>query len=353
MILRGTCTVFVAFDVGRSIDLAAAERRLDAPAPSQAFRRKHGVRTLEGPDSPALRVRLQWAAPDLGDWDLAPEVEVALYPFGALCVTWRVDFDAELPALIDLSVALYSNKALIVRSREVVRQVLEELGDSVRGPQLSLAVEDYVVFHVRPTTEEASVLLKDRELARLLRAEAGPLDEGEIDNALAGRIAYARGEACYVDWLAALLVGRDMDDELLVLESATVELLELRLLDNQLAEAVEESHGVLDRPRGLLRAFRPELELDRVARLQADNAVLHEGFDNALRLVGDDYLARLYRTAARRFHYAEWDESIDRKLGVLDGIYRRLSDEAAQRRAEALEWIIILLIAVEIVFFFL
>ena len=28
--------------------------------------------------------------------------------------------------------------------------------------------------------------------------------------------------------------------------------------------------------------------------MQADSAALHEGVDNALKLVGDDYLARLY-----------------------------------------------------------
>lgn len=355
MKLHGTCTIYVALDVGRGIDLAGAERRLDAPTPSQAFRRKHGVRTLEGAESPSLRVRLAWPAPDLGAWKIPPEAEVSLYPYGALCVAWCLEFTAALEDLIDLSVSLYANQGLVARSREVARKVVEELGDSVEAPQLSLAVEDYVVFHLQPKGEEADALLAggEHELARLLRGEAGLLDEGEVQNALAGRIAYARGEACFVDWLAAVLVGEDMDDERLVLESATVELLELRLLDDQLAEAVEDAYRVLDRPRGLLRAFLPEVELDRVARLQADNAVLHEGFDNALRLVGDDYLARLYRTAAERFHYAEWDRSIDRKLSVLDGIYRRLSDDAGRRRAEALEWIIILLIAVEVVFYFI
>jgi uncharacterized Rmd1/YagE family protein len=86
--------------------------------------------------------------------------------------------------------------------------------------------------------------------------------------------------------------------------------------------------------------------------MQADGAVLFEGTDNALKLVSDDYLARVYRTVAERFHFNDWDSAIARKLGVLRDIYQGLTDRASHRRSDVLEWIIILLIAVEIFFYF-
>lgn len=70
--------------------------------------------------------------------------------------------------------------------------------------------------------------------------------------------------------------------------------------------------------------------------MQADGAVLHEGIDNALKLLGDDYLARLYRTAADRFHFNDWDASIERKLGFLRQVYESLAGLAAHRRSEVL-----------------
>ena len=79
-----------------------------------------------------------------------------------------------------------------------------------------------------------------------------------------------------------------------------------------------------------------------------DSAVLFEGVNNSLKLLGDQYLARLYRTAADRFHLAEWDTTILRKLETLDGIYSKISDIVTARRMELLEWIIIVLIAVSI-----
>jgi len=83
-----------------------------------------------------------------------------------------------------------------------------------------------------------------------------------------------------------------------------------------------------------------------VSQLQADAAVLFEGVDNALKLLGDQYLARLYRVASERFHLPQWDAAIERKLKVLDGIYEKLSARAASRRFELLEIVIIILIAV-------
>jgi uncharacterized Rmd1/YagE family protein len=70
--------------------------------------------------------------------------------------------------------------------------------------------------------------------------------------------------------------------------------------------------------------------------------------NNALKLLGDQYLARLYRAATERFHLAEWDNAIIRKLETLDSIYGKISDRVASQRMEALEWIVIILIAVEI-----
>jgi uncharacterized Rmd1/YagE family protein len=64
--------------------------------------------------------------------------------------------------------------------------------------------------------------------------------------------------------------------------------------------------------------------------------------------VGDQFLARVYSLASRRFHLAEWDASISRKLQTIDGIYAKMSDRAATRRMEVLEWIIIVLIALSI-----
>ena len=54
-----------------------------------------------------------------------------------------------------------------------------------------------------------------------------------------------------------------------------------------------------------------------------------------------------------RFHFGAWDTAIERKLATLESIYSKISDLAARRRAELLEWIIIALFIIDIVLYFL
>ena len=94
-------------------------------------------------------------------------------------------------------------------------------------------------------------------------------------------------------------------------------------------------------------------DLRSLAELQVDNATLFEGVNNTLKLVGDQYLARVSRMVNRRFHLDEWDASILRKLQTLESIYEKISDQASSRRMEILEWVIIILIAFSILLEFI
>jgi len=141
-----------------------------------------------------------------------------------------------------------------------------------------------------------------------------------------------------------------------VLEFANVELLEMRFLDDRLDEILDQAYRAMSDPsrrgrRAGLRALIPSGsgELRRIAQLQMDSALLFEGVNNALKLIGDQYLARVYRIAAQRFHLPERDQTIERKLSTLESIYTKMSDHEAGRRTDLLEWIVIILIATEIV----
>jgi hypothetical protein len=85
-----------------------------------------------------------------------------------------------------------------------------------------------------------------------------------------------------------------------------------------------------------------------IAQLQVDGALLFERVTNTLKLLGDQYLARVYRLVSQRFHLEDWDASILRKLETLESIYGKMSDRAGTRRMELLEWIIIVLITISI-----
>jgi hypothetical protein len=90
-----------------------------------------------------------------------------------------------------------------------------------------------------------------------------------------------------------------------------------------------------------------------IGGLKVEANDLFERAGNVLKLVGDPYLARVYRLVASRFHLEVWEESIRRKLEVVEGVYGVVADQARDFRMEFLEVIVVVLILVEVVLPFL
>jgi hypothetical protein len=136
-----------------------------------------------------------------------------------------------------------------------------------------------------------------------------------------------------------------------VLEFANLQLLEMRFLDGALDRALDRAYELISRSRPwfMLLPGTARKELRRVGRMQVDAAILFERVGNALKLLGDQYLARVYRSANQRYRLAEWNSGVLRKLETLESIYEKVHDQSTSLRMEALEWIIIALIAISIV----
>ena len=345
--------MYQAIDLGFAIDLARAERLLSVDPIQQSFKRPRRATEASQLQRHSLRVAQSGFPVQIGDFRTEGPVEIVLWEFGAATIGYQIPIDGTLDKLVPLSDQLWDHADLIGDARRRAEHLLKAILPAVDKPRLGDRVEDYVVFELRLperppihelwTTHAATT-------ASILRAEPQPLSEQEIADALNLRCAYLPDEVVLIDWFAALLVGDDMEDERLVLELTVAELLELRTLDDQLDRGVDAAYAVLRRKRSLFSSMSVrEPDLAEVSQLQADAAVLFEGVDNALKLLGDQYLARLYRVASERFHLPQWDTAIERKLKVLDGIYEKLATRASSRRFELLEVVIIVLIAISTV----
>lgn len=350
-----------AYDLGLAIDLDAARGRLqrspDADKERTLVEARPTPKYFEYHPEP-LRTSERGAGdepPAVDGMRVLPEVDATLFDFGAVCVAYRIPFEADLDRLIELSAALSDHAALRDDSRRRADDIVRALGGAVQRPRTAAMVEDYAVFVVEPSSLGASpdvfAVAQREQIARLLRAEPRTLSPQEEADALACRISYSPDDTALIDWNGALVVQDDPADLLAVLEFANVELLEMRHLDDQLDRALDEAYRVTQEPPRLRDAlrFRGAADLQRIAKLQMDAALLFEGVNNALKLLGDQYLARVYRLAAQRLHLPEWDAAILRKIETLDSIYEKMSDRQANRRMEILEWIIIALIAFEVV----
>ncbi len=344
-----------AYDVAQAIDLDEAERRLIAGAERQTIKQKRRApASFEYRPAP-LRVARGGEAQSVGGFGTTPGVEIVLYDFGAVSVSYTIPLTGALTTLPALAEALWGNELLLKDSRRQVESLMAALGDAAARPHVAEFVEDYSIFHVETFTQPCDAAMlwtsQAQTVAQVLRAAPHPLSPQEVADATAFRLSFGPDDATIIDTDAALLFDPEGEDVRDLVEFANTQLLEMRYLDHELDDVLEGAYDTLLGRRWRRWRLAPVgPDLRSLARLQLDAAILFEQVTNALKLVGDQFLARVYSLTSRRFHLPEWDTSITRKLQTIDGIYAKMADRASNRRMELLEWIIILLIAFEIVF---
>ena len=354
IIQNGTCFVIFAYDAARSINLELAERRVHEATQRQTMPHKRRAPSYFEYQPPPLRVSQDTEPIHAGKFSGRGSVDLLIYDFGAVTVTYSFPINGPFIDLLQLSEELYDNEFLLSASHFRVSQLLNVMGEAANQASMAPVVEDYVVFHIESFTQPFDAnrfcSAERRQIAQILRAERQTLSDQEVDDAIAARISFGMQDLTIVDWNAALLIDREGEDIRAVLDFANVELLEMRYLDQRLDRAMDQAYDTLSHSSlNLLRVFGYySAALRRVAELQVDNAILFEGVNNTLKLLGDQYLARVYRLVNRRFHLDEWDASILRKLQTLESIYEKISNQATNRRMEILEWVIIILIAASI-----
>jgi hypothetical protein len=353
-IARGKCLSIFVYDIGLSIDLNETEHRL-ASAKRETIRHKRRAPKYFDYRPAPIGISQQAESVRVDErFATEPQVDLIVYDFGAVSVIYRITLAGDSSGLLVLSEGLYENQLLLDDSKRRVEDLLKVIQGAVTKANISSFVEDYVIFQIDgfdpPIAISELTTQYAQHSAQILRAEARELSADEVIDALSHRISFGRDDVVLVDWNAALVVDKDAEDILTILEFANVELLEMRFLDQRLDEALGLAYERLSkRSRRWFPSRSNPTDLRDVSQWQVDSAILFEGVNNVLKLLGDQYLARVYRLTAQRFHLTEWDASILRKLETLESIYQKISDQVATRRTEVLEWIVIILITIEIV----
>jgi len=147
-----------------------------------------------------------------------------------------------------------------------------------------------------------------------------------------------------------VLIDQDCADTLQVIEFANLQLSEFREIDDRLDQQLAAAYGLMHAlAQRRLPFWRPQTrQMRALGEIKVEANTMFERTSNALKLVGDQYLARVNRLLAERFHLEAWEQSIRRSLEVLEGGYQVVSDQAAGYRAEVLEAIIAVLILVDV-----
>ncbi len=355
----GSVRIYRILDVADGIDLVRAEAL--AASPKSRFRLASPRLALEVAHPP-LRLGLGARDVRIAGVPHRVEVQASLFDYGVASVLLELPIapGTSLDELVPLAEALIEQATPEID--EVARSVATDLGGALAAalsrPHAWEGMETYTVFFVRSFDRRVTgaELVEHAPLARLLLGETDPvpLSSGERADVLKHRFAYLETDLAVVDWNSAFVHepsgSSDVPD---LLELATAQLLELRYYDAFLDRELSAIRGEVElaRPPRLFTRRYNRL-MHRTAALLVDMSEMVERVENAVKIVGDFYLARLYQAALRRFRLPAWQESVLRKQRMLSEVYRILSDGADTRRSEMLELTVIALIAWEVLFAF-
>jgi hypothetical protein len=355
--LVGQLIGLFSFDVGWEIDLARARTLIASAGPEESRGRRAAPAHLAYA-TPPVGVALGTREVPIGQTTVTATASARIHDFGAVTVVLRSPLDEPLDRLPGLTATLAGAGPLEDAARAALEPLFERLRPAITKPGLNRFVEDYYILQVDrvapPATVPELLAAGQRNLAAALRCEASVLSEAETADVFRTALSYYPDDLVVTEWNVALVVDDvDYADTVNVLEYLNVQLLELRYWDDLLDRFVADTFALATaRPRGLpLLHRRYRRAVTELAAIRLDVAGIVERVHNALKLSGDVYLAKVYTRTAERLALRAWEESVGRKLDVLQQTHNLMLERVTTARGEALEVTIVLLIAVEIALF--
>lgn len=345
-----------SFDIGYEIDLERV-RALTAQGEARGMERRRAAPAYLAYATPPLRLQLGRRDLQLRDATVSANATATIHEFGAVTIVFEMPLACEIESLPALTATLTGAGPLEDEARALLQELYGRVLSAVTKPNLNPFVEDYYVIQTDRTDPPVSVAdlvaRAGAPLAAALRCEPTILSEAETEDVFRTLLSYYPTDLVVTEWNVALVVDPDYADALNVLEYLNVQLVELRYYDALLDRHVADMYGRTARPTRLVPlAYRPYRRvIDELAAVRLDVATIFERIHNALKLSGSLYLSKLYARTAERLGLRMWEESVARKLDVLQKMYDVLVQRVARARAEVLELTIIILIAVEIVLF--
>jgi len=351
----GAIHAYFVYDVADTIDLdrlgrlALADVGCVARAPIQ-LRPEAAPGTVEFPVPPVVATLAPAAV-----GGRSATVRAKFFDYGVVSLRLTFPFAGTWDAYADEARGLRSDAGLAAAGQAVFEHLRAEIAPALRRPHDPL-VEDYLVFEVRrfavPTSNLDLLGRGAAALAPLIAGEERPLGDEERADLLRSHVSYFDDDLVIVHWDAAFVYDRAEGalgaEE--ILEFANTQLVELRTYDARLDAELDGLYASEDR-----RSFGPLARkaafaaAERLRYLIVDVLELTDRSSNALKITGDAYYARLYRIASKRLGLGDWQRLLDAKIQTVNELYRFSADDAQNARAEFLELIVIVLIAVEIV----
>ena len=286
------------------------------------------------------------------------EVTLQYYDYGVVSVLLRFAFSGSWDELQQLAGSWVSGALFDDLCRNIIRERLTKVSAALVKPYANWLNEDYSVIHLHsvPGTTNGATLLQEhgREISQIVRRELTPLADQERMEVLQGYMSYYPNDLIVAGWNAAFVFDTPAGAEptIRLLEYANSQLLQFRHYDELLTRELEGVYDFVETRKGFLYGWRMRSAAARLRTVLLDVTELTERTNNALKFVGDMFFARVYKLCAIKIGVADYQALVQEKLRTADELYDFMIEEFHQARAFLLEFIVVLILVIELFFLF-
>lgn len=283
-------------------------------------------------------------------------VRVKFYDYGVMSLMLSRPFEGSWDDFVNVGQDLIENESLEELAASAASGVVDRARPALRSVRPSFLREDYVALVANAVDDakdgEAVLERYGTHIAQMLRGERQPLSRQEREEVLRHRFSYLADDLVVPAYNAAFVFDTVAASTatLEILEFVNSQLLEFRYHDELLESELTNIYAGLQQPRGILDRLigrRANQAARRLHALYIDVNELTDRLENAVKLVGDLYLARLSGFAAARLGLDRWKHNVEDKLKTLNDIHRFAIDQTGMAQANLLELVIVLILMIE------
>jgi hypothetical protein len=377
--LQGSVLVLIQFDVSEEIRLDLLRTIFGARRQEASF--KHPAPGYVRYQRPPVVERVEPLVLESGE---RLDTQIKYYDYGVLSVVFELPFAGDWDTLVRLASRWVWDTDFTSFAKKIVEQKLDRAYPALVKPYETKTkerknkdkdnddasssssqiydewlTEDYFVFHVRECAGNLSatdlLAAQGGRIAQIVRGENQALSDGERQEILQSKISYYPNDLAVIGWNAAFLYDNQAGAETAIqlLEYANSQLLEFRHYDELLTGELQSVYDFMDHgSTGIWARWRTARRATRLHTVLLDVDELTERADNAIKFLSDMFSARLYKVAASKIGVTDYKDLVNQKVQTAEELYRFMVDQFHQSRAFVLEFLVVIILIIELFWLF-
>lgn len=354
-IKKGTILIYRLFDIAEEINIPQVEAILQDNRGPDRFKVPKYIDRAIHLKKPPVTFGMGEETLTIQDRSFKVDVVIKVRDFGVISIIYQITIapGTSWRELIDIAQRLEEGSEIDSLAQQQSREIAKTITSALKKPTDWPGFEDYIIYFIEEFENNLSIedFKTKVDFAALMLAENQVRLSKEMKESLCETIyQYGENDLAIIEWNSAIVIepggSRDIPD---ILEFAVTHLMEMRYYDDLLDIKLNNLYEDIQRKRPSIWASKYDRLYEEASSRYIEFIEFLERVENSLKVVGDFYLAKIYRGATTQFRVKDWQDSVTRKMNILAQVSNLLQGEMNMRRSHLLEIIVVLLITYEIV----